>query len=183
MTRLLRLRAGYGFASAFVLALAMVVTGVSGFGGVDGTVSAQAPNTCALLMTDEIQPLAGNASVGEGVASSLPSFNYSTCRYAWGDGTDRFKLSVIVHDAARAFPGMTPDQIKQRLVQSVTPDTTEAVISDVGEAAVFKSDSPYYATASAFLKGRILEVRLDGSIAREQKDQAIALLKSAASRL
>ena len=78
---------------------------------------------------------------------------------------------------------MTPDQIKQRLVQSVTPDTTEAVISDVGEAAVFTSDSPYYATASAFLKGRILEVRLDGSVAREQKDQAIALLKSAASRL
>jgi len=183
MTRLLRPRAGYGFASAFVLALGMVASGVSSFGGVDGTVSAQAPNTCALLTTDEIQPLAANASVGEGVASSLPSFNYSTCRYAWGVGTDRFKLSVVVHDAARAFPGMTPDQIKQRLVQSVTPDTTEAVISDVGEAAVFKSDSPYYATASAFLKGRILEVRLDGSVAREQKDQAIALLKSAASRL
>jgi hypothetical protein len=48
---------------------------------------------------------------------------------------------------------------------------------------VFRSDSPYYATATAFLKGRILEVHLDGSIAREQKDQAIALLKSAASRL
>ena len=78
---------------------------------------------------------------------------------------------------------MTPDQIKQRLLQSVKPGTTEEVISDVGEAAVFKSDSPYYATATAFLKGRILEVHLDGSVAREQKDQAIALLKSAASRL
>ena len=76
MTRLLRPRAGYGFASAFVLALAMVASGVSSFGGVDGTVSAQAPNTCALLTTDEIESLAGNASVGEGVASSLPSFNY-----------------------------------------------------------------------------------------------------------
>ena len=144
------------------LALGMVASGVSSFGGVDGTVSAQAPNTCALLTTDEIESLAGNASVGEGVANSLPSFNFSTCRYAWGVGTDRFKLAVIVHDVSRAFPGMTPDQIKQRLVQSVTPDTTEAVISDVGEAAVFTSDSPYYATASAFLKGRILEVRLDG---------------------
>ena len=184
MTRLLRRpRAGYGFASAFVLALAMVATGVSGSGGVGGTVLAQAPNPCGLLTSDDIQPLAGSGSVGEGVSSSLPSFNYATCRYAWGVGTGRFKLAVVVHDASRAFPGMTPDQIKQRLVQSVKPDTTEAVISDVGEAAVFKSDSPYYATASAFLKGRILEVHLDGSVAREQKDRAIALLKSAASRL
>ena len=184
MTRLRRRpRGGYGFASAFILALAMVATGVSGFGRVDGMVSAQAPNPCALLTSDEIQPLAANGSVGEGVSSSLPSFNYATCRYAWGVGTGRFKLAVIVLDAARTFPGMTPDQIKQRLVQSVKPGTSEAVIPDVGEAAVFKSDSPYYATASAFLKGRILEVHLDGSVAREQKDQAIALLKSAASRI
>jgi len=184
MTRLLRRpRAGYGSPSTFVLALVLVATGVSGFGGVEGTVSAQAPNPCALLTTDEIEPLAANTSVGEGVPSSLPSVNYATCRYAWGVGTGRFKLAVIVHDASLTFPGMTPDQIKQRLLQSVKPGTTEAVISDVGEAAVFKTDSPYYATATAFLKGRILEVHFDGSVAREQKDQAIALLKSAASRL
>ena len=184
MTRLPRRpRAGYGFASAFVLALVAVATGVSGSGGVDSTVSAQALNPCALLTTDEIEPLAANESVGEGVSSSIPSFNYATCRYTWGVGTGRFKLGVIVHDASRTFPGMTPDQIKQRLLQSVKPGTTEEVISDIGEAAVFKSDSPYYATATAFLKGRILEVHLDGSVAREQKDQAIALLKSAASRL
>jgi hypothetical protein len=184
MTWLLRRpRAGYGFASAFVLALVVVATGVSGVGGVDSTVSAQALNPCALLTTDEIEPLAANESVGEGVSSSIPSFNYATCRYAWGVGTGRFKLGVIVHDASRTFPGVTPDQIKQRLLQSVKPGTTEEVISDIGEAAVFKSDSPYYATATAFLKGRILEVHLDGSVAREQKDQAIALLKSAASRL
>ena len=178
-----RSRAGYGFASAFVLALVVVATGVFGSGGVGSTVSAQALNPCALLTTDEIEPLAANESVGEGVSSSIPSFNYATCRYTWGVGTGRFKLGVIVHDASRTFPGMTPDQIKQRLLQSIKPGTTEEVISDVGEAAVFRSDSPYYATATAFLKGRILEVHLDGSIAREQKDQAIALLKSAASRL
>ena len=34
------------------------------------------------------------------------------------------------------------------------------VISDVGEAAVFRSDSPLYATATAFLKGRILVLHL-----------------------
>ena len=78
---------------------------------------------------------------------------------------------------------MSPDQIKQQLLGSVKPGTAEEVISDVGEAAVFKSDSPYYASATAFLKGRLLEVHLDGVVAREEKDQAIALLKSAASRL
>ena len=184
MTRLPRRpRAGYGFACAFVLALVVVATGVFGSGGVDSTVSAQALNPCALLTTDEIEPLAANESVGEGVSSSIPSFNYATCRYTWGVGTGRFKLGVIVHDAARAFPGVAPDQVRQRILASVKEGTTEAVVSDVGDAAVFKSDSPYYATATAFLKGRILEVHLDGSIAREQKDQAIALLKSAASRL
>jgi hypothetical protein len=174
---------GYSFASAFVLGLAMVATGVFSTGGVDGTVSAQTLNPCALLTTDEIQPLAGNASVGDGVSSSLQSFSYVNCRYAWGVGTGRFKLDVIVYDASGRFPGMSPDQIKQRILESVKPGTAEAVISDVGEAAVFKADSPYYATATAFLKGRIVEVRLDGLVARDEKDRAIALLKSAASRL
>jgi hypothetical protein len=178
-----RPQAGYGFASAFVLGVAAVLTGVSSPGVFDGTVSAQALNPCALLTTDEIQPLAANASVGDGISSSLQSFNYVTCRYTWGVGTSRFKLAVIVYDASGRFPGMSPDQIKQRLLESVKPGTAEAVISDVGEAAVFKSDSPYYATATAFLKGRILEVHLDGLIAREEKDQAIELLKSAAARL
>jgi hypothetical protein len=184
MTRLPRRpRARFGFASSFGVALAIVATGMSSPGGVDGTVSAQAQNTCALLTTDEIQPLAPLASIGEGVSSSIPSFSYETCRYAWGVGTGRFKVDVIVHDASRTFPGMTPDQIKQRLLASVKPETNEAVISDVGDAAVFTSDSPYYATATAFLKGKILEVHLDGSVAREMKDHAISLLKSAASRL
>jgi hypothetical protein len=178
-----RPQVGYRFASAFVLGLAMVAAGVSGPGGVDGSVSAQALNPCTLLTTDEIQPLAGTASISDGVSSSLPSFGYVKCRYTWGVGTGRFKLDVIVYDASGRFPGTSPDQIKPRILESVKPGTAEEVISDVGEAAVFKSDSPYYATATALLKGRILEVHLDGLVAREEKDQAIALLKSAASRL
>ena len=160
------------------LALALVATGVFTPGG---TVAAQAPNPCALLTSDDAQSFA--ASAGEGVPSTVPSVNYATCRYAWGAGTDRFKLSVIVQDASRTFPGMTPDQIKQVLLKSVKPETTDAVISDIGEAAVFKADSAYYATATALLKGRLLQVSVDGVDAREKKDQAIALLKSAASRL
>jgi hypothetical protein len=60
---------------------------VSSPGGVDGTVSAQTLNPCALLTTDDIQPLAGNASVGDGVSSSLQSVSYVNCRYTWGVGT------------------------------------------------------------------------------------------------
>jgi len=176
-----RAQAGYGLASAFVLGLAMTVTGVGIPGGADGTLSAQAQNPCGLLTKDEVEALA-NASV-DGVASSFPSFNAETCRYTWGAGINRFTLGVVVLDASRGFAGMSPEQIKQRLVGSIKPGTDEEVIADVGEAAVFRTDSPYYATATALLKGHILEVQLDGLVARDMKDEAIKLLKSAASRL
>ena len=107
----------------------------------------------------------------------------STCRYTWGVGTGRFKLDVSVNETSRMFPGMSPDQIKQRLLESVRAGTADAVISEIGEAAVFRPDSSVYASATAFVKGRIVAVHLDGIDAREKKDQLVGLLKSAASRL
>jgi hypothetical protein len=178
-----RPRPGYRFASAFVLGLALVVTGGPRPGRIDGAVSAQALNPCALLTVDEIQPLAANTSVADGVSNSLPSIGYVTCRYTWGVGTGRFKLDVTVTEASRMFPGMSPDQIKQRLLESSRPGTGDAVIPEIGEAAVFRPESPVYAGATAFVKGRILQVYLDGVFAVEKKDQIIQLLKSAASRL
>ena len=62
-------------------------------------------------------------------------------------------------------------------------ETADAVIPEVGEAAVFRPDSPAYAGATAFIKGRILQVHLDGVYARDKKDQVIELLKLAAGRL
>lgn len=184
MSRLARgPRAGYRLASTLVLGLAMVGTGVVSLAGGRGTVSAQAPNACGLLTIAEIQPLAPKANIAAGVSSSLQSVGTATCRYTWGVGADRFTLDVIVNEASRTFPGSSPDQVKQRLTESVRVGTADAVLSDVGEAAVFKSDSPLYANATAALKGRILEVHLDGFVAREKKDQVIALLKSAVSRL
>ena len=175
---------GYRFASAFVLGLACFVTGASSSGGVGGIVSAQALNACALLTVDEIEPLAANTSVADGVSNSLPAFGYLACRYRWGGvGVGRFVLDVTVNEASRMFPGMSPDQIKQRLLESVRAGTADAVISEIGEAAVFRPDSPVYATATAFVKGRILQVHLDGIFADEKKDQVTALLKSAAARL
>jgi hypothetical protein len=178
-----RRQAGYRFASAWVLGLALVGTGVLRLAGGDGFVFAQAPNPCALLTVGEIQPLAAKANVPDGVPSSLEAFGSVTCRYAWGAGVGRSTLDVTVNEASRMFPGLSPDQMKERLLQSVRNGTSDAVIADIGEVAVFKSDSPFYVTATASIRGRVLEVHLDGWDAREKKDDVIALLKSAVSRL
>src|SRR4029453_9772586 len=129
----------------------------------------------------EIEPLAANMSVADGVSNTLPASGYFACRYMWGVGVGRFTLDVTINEASRMFPGMSPDEIKQRLLESVGAGTADAVISEIGEAAVFKPDSPVYASATAFVKGRIVGVHLDGIDAREKKDQLIGLLKSAAS--
>jgi hypothetical protein len=183
ISRLRRQNPGPGFAAAFILGLALVVVGAPGPGRVDGTVSAQTLNPCALLTADDVEPLGANTSDAGGVANSLPDFGFFACRYMWGVGTGRFKLDVTVNEASRMFSGMSPDQIKQRLLESVRAGTADAVLSEIGEAAVFKPDSPVYASAFALVKGRILGVHLDGAFAREKKDQVIGLLKSAAARL
>jgi hypothetical protein len=178
-----RRRSGYHVTAAFTLGLALVGGGASWRGPVASTVSAQGLNPCALLLDDEIKPLGGKTSVAAGVSNSPASFGDATCRYGWGEGVDRYKLVVAVIEASRMFPGLTPDQIKQRLLESVRAGTHDAVIPEIGDAAVFKPDSFAYAVATAFVKGRILQVQLDGLEALEKKDQVIGLLKSAASRL
>jgi len=169
--------------TAFALGLALVVTGASIPGRFDGTVSAQALNPCALLTTDEVDSLAPNTTINAGVASSVPAYGYTTCRYTWGTGVGRFELDIAVADASRMFAGVSPDQVKQRLLESVKAETSDAVLSEIGEAAVFKPDSVAYATATALVKGRILQVHLGGLFAREKKDQIVGLLKAAAARL
>jgi len=151
-----------------------------------GTFAAQtpAPNPCALLTNEEVQALGTpKEHAGNGVAEALSAQDSFNCRYTWGAGTDRYTLAVFVNGASRSFAGMSGDAIKQNLVSSIKPGTTDATIPDIGEAAVFKADSSVYAGASAYLKGRLLQVHLDGLDAREKKDQLISLLKSAASRL
>lgn len=145
--------------------------------------SAQESNACALLVDDDLKSLTATTDVAAGVSSAVPSYGYASCRYGWGEGSDRVKLVVAVTDTSRMFPGMTPDQIKQRLLGSVKAGTNDAVVPDIGDAAMFKPDSYVYAVATALVKGRILQVQLDGPGAVEKKDQVIGLLKSAASRL
>jgi hypothetical protein len=87
------------------------------------TTAAQASGPCALLTTDEIQPLAPKASIAAGVAMSLEAAGSSSCRYTRGEGVGRFKLDVTVNDAARMLSGKGPDLIKQELNGSVKAGT------------------------------------------------------------
>ena len=161
----------------------MVGTGMSRPAGIGGIVSAQTLNPCTLVTKDDVQSLAAKQSVTDGVPSSIPAFGSVACRYTWGIGADQFRVDVVVNDASRMFPGMSADQIKQRLLESVRVGTADAVVSDIGDVAVFRADSALYAGATAISKGRVVEVQADGFVARERKDQVIALLKSAVSRL
>jgi hypothetical protein len=180
-----RPRAGHRVGAAFVLGLAMVGAGVSSPGGHGGisAQSAQTLNPCALLKVEEIEPLGGKATVSEGVPGSLEAFGSVSCRYAWGVGVNRLQLEVILNEAARMFPGMSPFQIRQHLLDVGRFGAIGEAVSDVGDAAVFTSDSHLIASAIATSKGHILEVRLDGIEARESKDELIELLKTAVSRL
>lgn len=166
-----------------VLGLALIAVGMSGLGEGGSIAAAQASGPCALLTVDDVEPLASKASVNAGVATTLETVGLSTCRFTWGVGTGHHKLDVKVGDASRMFGGVAPDAIRQGLQASVTAGTADEAISDVGEAAVFEADSPYYVHTTAYVKGRILEVHLDGFDAREKKAQVIELLKLAASRL
>jgi hypothetical protein len=170
-----------GFARTFVAGLALAVS-VAFSGGI-GTVGAQGSDPCVLLTPDDIESSVAKSSVDAGVARSFPDHGYTFCQYTWGEATGRFRLDVALTEPSRMFPGMSPDQIKQQLVQSVRTGTEDTLIPDIGDAAVFKPASPLFATGTSLIKGRILQVHLDGVFAGEMKDQLIQLLKTAASRL
>jgi len=170
-------------AFSIILALALVPTGLV-TPRTERLVAAQTTsNACGLLTIDEIQPLAPvNEKIGDGVGGASQPGGRMTCRYEWGTGTGHYILNVIVADASVMFAGKSPDVIKQGLAAPAAGTVSEA-IPGVGEAAAFKSDSPFLATTSAFMKGRILQLNLDGYDARDKKDQVIALLKTASARL
>ena len=164
-----------------VLGLMVVSFVLSGSAAIQSAVAAQASGPCALLTIDDIQPLAPNTKIADGLATSF-DLGYSACRYTWGTGFQHYTLDVTVGEASRMFSGMPSDMVKPALQALIAAGTVDALIPEIGDAAILKADSPVYVCATAYLKGRILQVRLDGSDAREKKDQVIALLKAAASR-
>jgi hypothetical protein len=167
---------------AFSLVVGMAVAAGGPFKTGGRTALAQ-PQTCGLLTTDEVQALAPQQDVTNAEVSPNQGSGAVTCRYMWGTGNEHFTLALSVQPASRMFAGMSADAIKQHMLKSVTPETSDESIPDVGEAAVFKGASSVYVTASAYVKDRVLLVTLDGIDAADRKAQLIALLKSAASRL
>jgi len=145
-------------------------------------VSAQTRDACSLLTPDEIQTLVPKDHA-TGTATAIPPADFTMCRYAWGVGIERVSVVVTVSPASPAYAGQGPDAIKKEFVASVVPDTSDTVVPDVGDAAVFKSISPAYAIASAYVKGRLLQVYFDGLDAADQKPQLISVMKAAAARL
>jgi len=164
-------------------ALLLVLLGLAAM-GVNGAAQGPASNACGLLTADEVQTLAPKEQhPSSGLPNDAPSVNLATCRYTWGEGTGRYALVVSLNPAARVFAGMSAEAIRQNFASTIVPETADAKITDVGDTAMFKAPSSGYATASAYVKDRVLQITLDGMDAREKKGELIALLKAAASRL
>jgi hypothetical protein len=110
------------------------------------------------------------------------------CGYDWGAGGNaacgRFNLGISVTEDCRAFPGLSSDLIKMGLLSGVKAgDANARAIAGIGEAALIKSDSAIQAETSAYVKGMLLIVYLEGPDSRAMKARVIVLLKSTAARL
>jgi hypothetical protein len=148
---------------------------------------AQAKDACSLLRMDEVQSLGSSAKISDGV-STTDQLGSVVCTYRWTAGTNaasaRNQFQVINGDPNRMFPAVAPAQIKEGLLRPANQGQANAsVVPGIGDACIFKSDSPTTADVTAYVKGRVLTVSVKGPDARSRKDQLVALLKIAASRL
>lgn len=167
--------------NALVVGLALATLGAWG-----SHLTAQTGDACAVLQAAEIQALAGSGKPGAGQSSTDP-IGSRMCRYQWGTGANvpngQSILDVSVTPAAKAFPGTNASLVQQGLLGSVKGDPNATVITGVGDAAIYQSNAPIRAAATALVKGNVLIVTFQSADARAKKDQVIALLKAAAGRL
>ena len=167
--------------NALVAGLTVALLGINA-----SAVQAQKPGDgCSLLQGAEVQALAGSAKAGTGKPSTDP-LGSRLCHYEWGTGNNvqsgRSYLDVSITPISKAFPGTDASVLRQGLLAKAGPPNT-AVIPAVGNAAVYESNDPIRVETTALVKGNMLIVTFDSSDARAKKDQVIALLKAAASRL
>jgi hypothetical protein len=134
------------------------------------------------------QAFAGGAKIGAAVATTFPAGMGASCQYTWGSGVSAaaglWTLIVTVGESAKQYPGMELATLQDAFAMQTRPDPANAsLITGAGEAAVCTSATPREVNMTAYVKGLILQVHLEGPTARMKKDQAIALLKTAAARL
>src|SRR5262245_20714682 len=129
----------------WVAGLALIAAGLYAPGGDSLRAQAQAAGPCALLKTDEIQPLASkNVTVSEGVPTSIAVAGSSTCSYVVGAGAERYTLDVTVNDASRVFPGLPPNAVGERVHAAITAAAPNSPSLGVGDVSVYKEDSPLF---------------------------------------
>jgi hypothetical protein len=149
------------------------------------SLAAQSETSCSLLKPADLGQLSSGAQIPEGKPSS-DALGTLTCRYEWGSGgnavSGQYNLDVSVGENAKYFPGMDQTMLKRGLIASAGRPGN-ALIPDVGEAAYFSSNGPNRARTTAIVQGKTLTVTLEGPDAPAKKDQMIALLRLAVSRL
>jgi hypothetical protein len=153
-------------------------TGPTKAGGVTVTAgSAKLPaDPCALLTLPEVQTVAPSAAKGVATTSGTISAN---CYWgATGQDTNSVTVSVLI------LPSGTAAQAKLGLqAQAKDPKVNGAEISGVGDFAVFTSTVTVDAEGQALLNGVLVNVTLNGTNARGQKDKVVALLKDVVGRM
>ncbi|MFN8177759.1 MAG: hypothetical protein U0167_07525 [bacterium] len=146
---------------------------------------AQAPKSlepCALVTGAEVATLAG-VKVGAGQAGHIPQTGQLTCKYQWKEKDLVATLEISLGEVSKMLPGADAAMIKSMMVGETKHGSSPTPISDVGEAAAYKQNSPHSGYAAAFLKGKILELTYNGADSAAKKDRLIALLKAAAARV
>jgi hypothetical protein len=146
-------------------------------------------DACALLKAAEIQALAPNAKIGNGVSDNMAPMG-AGCTHTWGPRTREWgesALTITVIDAAKAWPGTRPDVLQQGVLAKVKVGGPDAsVVQGVGDAAAFTFEArSSNATAEAYLKakGIHLSLKYHAGDSLASKDKIVALLKVAAARL
>ena len=148
---------------------------------------AQLPNDiCALVAGADVKARYPDADAGKASTSDPASPVKSViCTYEWPDkGSIIASVSTLEISVSLPSRGTTPAMMRsgwQANVKDAGANGQE--LQGIGDFAVFTSVIGGNANARALVKGFAVEVELSGVNARQQKDNLIALLKLAVSKL
>ncbi len=146
------------------------------------TLQGGAKDPCTLLTPAEVQTLDPAGNIGAGVSTTASAaLNSYACEYKWATGRNAGFFHVIVSDASKLLPGMSPETIKQKMLEQSGKGASE--VPGIGKFAIFASTDPTAVVATAHVKNSILQLTFASANAGAQKDKIIALLKAAAGRL
>jgi hypothetical protein len=147
----------------------------------------QVQDPCTLLTADQVQALAKGHTIPPGTSQTVSGpMGVTRCRYEWGTAgqatAGKYTLDVTLSDAAKAYPGAKPGDIKEALARPAAGDPPAIILPKTGDGAYFKSSGTTRSDAVALVNGMVLEITLQGPGASGKRNQVIALLRSAVQR-